>query len=412
MTVRVVLVDPMSSGMDLAQAFRERGVEPFHVYQRHMTGHCELDPAPGGKLLHESVSETCTVLKDLGAQAVLAGSETGVPLADELAAGLGLPHNTPRLAPARASKLEEVRALWAAGVPCARTEEVVDPAGLDAVLARFDRYPLVVKPVASAGSDGLAICAGPDEVRAAVEGLLGHRNAVGSINDSVLVQEHLAGPQFIVNTVSVGGRHVLWNVELHHFEEVGGKPIARHTISRRELDVADRGVVDYCLRCLDALGLENGAGHTEIRLTDRGPRLIEVNFRLMGPCLPADIWVPALGSSHATLFAESVLGTPGYQERANGPYTPPDRHLGAVFMRAGGSGRVLGMPGLERIRRLATFRAFARLPRLGTEISNPLMTTGSGGMAYFTDPDVGAVLADIARVHDLVDSGQLYAMSG
>ncbi len=59
----------------------------------------EADAAPGGKLLHVSFSETCTALKQYGADAVVAGSEFGVTFAEELAAALGLPHNTLELAP-------------------------------------------------------------------------------------------------------------------------------------------------------------------------------------------------------------------------------------------------------------------------------------------------------------------------
>ncbi|MGH3622965.1 MAG: ATP-grasp domain-containing protein [Sciscionella sp.] len=412
MTVQVALVDPFSSGLSLIEAFRERGVEPFHVYQQFLAEAYELDPGPGGKLLHENFSATCTALKEYGAEAVLAASETGVGLADELAAALGLPHNVPELAAARTSKLEEARALQAAGVPFARTEEICGQDDLRRVLGLFDRFPVVVKPVASAGSDGVVICADAEAARRAVEGLLGHRNAVGAVNDSVLLQEHLDGQQYILNTVTVDGQHVISDVLVSRFDEVDGKPIFRHKISRRELDATDRTVVDYGLCCLDAVGLVNGAGHTEIRLTDRGPLLIEVNFRLMGPILPADVYVPALGHSHATLFADAVLGRPVFRRHAARGYPVPKKFFAFVFMRAHDSGLVLGMPGLDEVRRLDTFHSFTKLPRLGAEIRNPLMTTGSGGIAYFVSPDAEAILADMDRVHELEDTGRLYSMSG
>ncbi|MGW5969533.1 ATP-grasp domain-containing protein [Streptomyces sp. NPDC055186] len=410
--MKVVVVDPVSSGKDLDQALRERGIEPFHVYSRFLEDAHASDPAPGGKLLHTSLETTGRVLKEYGAQAVVAGSETGVVPADELATALGLPHHVPRLAAARAGKLAEARALEAAGVPFARTEEVGDTAELPEVLGRFGGWPVVVKPVASAGSDGLAICTSATEVEEAVAGLLGRDNAVGGKNDTVLLQEYLDGPQYFLNTVSWGGRHAVSDLMTSRFDEVDGKPVLRHMTSVPGVDDDARAVVDYGLRCLDAVGLANGAGHTEIRLTARGPVLVEVNFRIIGPCVPADVYVPTLGHSQATLLADAVLGATDFPERAGRPLAPQPRVVGCVFLRAHDHGTVLGLPGLDAIRRLETFHSFAKLPGLGTRIHHPLLTTGSGGLAYFTGPTPEDVEADMARVHVLEDTERLYAMSG
>lgn len=410
--MKLVLVEPFSAGLSLVDAFRERGIEPFHVYTPLLTAEYERDPAPGGKLLHDTFATTCAALKEFGAEAVVAASETGVELADELAVALGLPHNVPALAAARTSKLAESHALAAAGVPHTRTAQVSDPDDVTDVVRGFDRFPVVVKPVASAGSDGITVCADVDQVRRAVSGLLGSRSAVGAINESVLVQEYLDGVQYALNTVTVDGHHVVSDVFVSRFDEVEGKPISRHKISRRALSEDDEAVVRYGLRCLDAVGLVNGAGHTEIRLTERGPLLVEVNFRLMGPTLPADVYVPALGHSHATLFADAVLGRRVFADRAEFGYPVPKKHVGFVLLRAHAGGLVTGMPGLEEIRLLATFHSFVKLPRLGTEIKNPLMTTGSGGVAYFAGPEPDVVLADMNVVHELEDAGRLYAMSG
>jgi hypothetical protein len=408
--MKVVLVDPVSSGTSLAEAFRERGVQPFHVYQPELRHAFDADPAPGGKLLHGSFGDTCAALKQRGTEAVLAGSEAGVTLAEELAAALGLPHNTLELAPARRDKLLMARALEAAGVAAAHTEAVTGEAELAAALRRFGSYPVVVKPATSAGSDGLAICDTADEVRAACRALLGQANLLGLRNDVVLLQEYLDGPQYVLDTVSVGGRHLISELLLLRFDEIAGKPVQRHDILRRELDENDRQVVEYGLRCLDALGVTDGAGHTEIRLTDRGPLLVEVNSRLHGPVLPADPYLSALGHSHATLLADSVLDVPACEAYADRGYAPP-RSIGFVFMRTQGSGTVRSMPGLDRIRRLPTFHSFAKLPELGTEVRDPLLTTGNAGLAYFVGPDADAILADIEQLHVLEDNGLLYEMS-
>ena len=243
----------------------------------------------------------------------------------------------------------------------------------------------------------------------AVRGLLGRANLLGRRNDVVVLQEYLAGPHYILDTVSVAGRHVVSDVLTVRFDEVEGRPIQRHKTLKVALDPKDRAVVAYGLRCLDALGVSDGAAHTEIRLTDAGPRLIEVNCRLMGPILPSDPYLAALGHSQATLFADAVLKKAPFEELAARPYAPR-RPFAVVFLRAQGAGTVRAMPGLDVIRRLPTFRSFAKLPSLGTEIKDPLLTTGTAGLAYFVGTDAEAVLADVDRVHALEDSGLLYDM--
>ncbi len=80
-------------------------------------------------------------------------------------------------------------------------------------------------------------------------------------------------------------------------------------------------------------------------------------------------------------------------------------------MRTRGAGTVRSMPGLDRVRRLPTFHSFAKLPVLGTEIKDPLLTTGNAGLAYFVGPDADAIMADIDQLHALEDDGLLYEMS-
>ncbi|MGW1752417.1 ATP-grasp domain-containing protein [Streptomyces sp. NPDC002092] len=406
---KIVIVDPVSSGASLAEAFRERGVETFHVYQPELEAAFASDPPPGGKLLHTGFGPTLSALRRYGPDAVLAGSEVGVTLADALAAALGLPHNAVDLARARRDKFAMAQALRRAGVPHAATAAVSGEGELETALPRFVHYPVVVKPAASAGSDGLAICDTEAQVYEAVRGLLGRANLLGRRNDVVVLQEYLAGPHYILDTVSVAGRHVVSDVLTVRFDEVEGRPIQRHKTLKVALDPKDRAVVAYGLRCLDALGVSDGAAHTEIRLTDAGPRLIEVNCRLMGPILPSDPYLAALGHSQATLFADAVLKKAPFEELAARPYAPR-RPFAVVFLRAQGAGTVRAMPGLDVIRRLPTFRSFAKLPSLGTEIKDPLLTTGTAGLAYFVGTDAAAVLADVDRVHALEDSGLLYEM--
>src|SRR5207253_3054620 len=64
-----------------------------------------FDPATLRQMLtrHDEIAETIAALRDLGVEHVIAGSERGVELADELNEALALPGNGTRLSAARQS---------------------------------------------------------------------------------------------------------------------------------------------------------------------------------------------------------------------------------------------------------------------------------------------------------------------
>ena len=68
---------------------------------------------------------------------------------------------------------------------------------------------LVVKPIDSAGSDGVTLCETVGAARAAVAKLVGATNALGIKNEAVLVQEWLRGDEYVIDGVSRAGTHIL-----------------------------------------------------------------------------------------------------------------------------------------------------------------------------------------------------------
>jgi biotin carboxylase len=62
-------------------------------------------------------------------------------------------------------------------------------------------WPIVIKPLNSAASDGVTICESIDEVKTAIEKILNQENRLGIKNEEILAQEFLNGTQYFVNTV-------------------------------------------------------------------------------------------------------------------------------------------------------------------------------------------------------------------
>ncbi|WP_407562924.1 ATP-grasp domain-containing protein [Streptomyces sp. 184] len=148
--------------------------------------------------------------------------------------------------------------------------------------------PIIVKPVRESGSLGVFHVrdrAGVDDVAARFRSLDGAWTArdlsdAGSF-DEFLMEEYLDGPEISVETLSFAGRHVVVAVTDKEtagtgFVEVGhAQPSAAPADTLREVV---RLVADF----LDAVGLRDGPGHTEVKLTSRGPRIVESHNRVGG----------------------------------------------------------------------------------------------------------------------------------
>lgn len=401
----IVLVNPVSSGAALAAAFDEGGSTHLRLY----TSEFAPDRVGERVLVHRDLDTTVDRLSGFGVRHVVAASEFGVALADELAQRLRVGGNDPRTAAARRDKFLMSQVLRRAGVPVGRSSLVGSRDELDAELAGM-AFPVVVKPVNGAGSDGCRVCRDHSEAVRALGATLGVRNLMGLPNDALLVQEYLRGPQLIVNTVSQGGRHLLADYYRCRIDEPDGAPVYRHIVSPGSLDDDDEEIVAYVGRCLDALGVGEGAAHTEVRRTEAGPRVVEVNSRVMGPCLAPDPYFAALGFTHQHLTAERYLAPDRFATRFGSSYRPR-RLLAKVFLRAHREGVITGIPGLPVLRDLPGMHTIVGLPAVGTRVRDRLLTTGACGIAFLVADEEAQLTRSLDLLHGLEDTGGLYAVA-
>ena len=230
----------------------------------------------------EAVRRACA---ELGGPvvAVTSSSEYFVATASEVARALGLPHPDPAAVRACRDKASQRSILRAAGVGCPDFAAAGSVA--EAVLAATRiGFPVVVKPTAGSGSVGVRRCADAEQVRAAAEAVLDADPAALGLppQSAVLVEQYLHGPEFSVETlddqvVGVTGKHL--GPEPYFVETGHDFPALVAAEDRRELG-------EVAVAALRALGLGWGPAHTELRWSDDGIRVIEVNPRLAGGMIP------------------------------------------------------------------------------------------------------------------------------
>ncbi|MFD5496349.1 ATP-grasp domain-containing protein [Streptomyces sp. NPDC001812] len=293
---------------------------------------CDFDDEAG---LRRLVRETA-LAHDVAHVLHLGRETTMLPVAEE-AHALGLAPNPPQ-AVRRLNDKAALRELLAGhGLSPVRCVALDSPAQAAAALAEFG-YPAVVKPAGLAGSTGVRLVQDRGELDrwAAQLAALGH-------DGPVLVEEYLRGPEYSVETLSAGGRHQVVGITAKRttpaplFVETGQlfpAPLPSGTAAAVEKEV---------LALLDAAGHRFGPAHTEVILTDDGPRIVESQARLGGDRIPALIRIATGFDIEAALF-DLLAG------RAAAP--GPAVRSGAIRFFQFEPGTVESVDGLDAVRAL------------------------------------------------------------
>ncbi len=315
----VAIVDPYDAGSMLAPAFADHGVEAVMVQSTSAIPSAEaasFDPANFSNVLpwYDDIAQTVAALRDLHVDHVIAGSERGVMLADRLSEALDLAGNGTRLSEARRDKARMIEEVGARGI---RVPRQIESGKLHDIMAWIDedgRWPVVLKPRWSKGSEGVRLCASREEVSRAFHAVHDHVDQMGFRNDTVLAQEFLAGREFVIDTVSHDGRHrlaALWiyGKPVPGFESIG-------LLSTKELLPSEGPLADmlfaFAVRVLDALEIRHGAGHCEVIVDVEGPALVEIGARLHGGP-PAHLMSrAAIGTSQLDLLVQSCIDPSGF----------------------------------------------------------------------------------------------------
>lgn len=362
-TRHVVLVDTYASiGTELAQEFRRAGYTPVRLQSgaevplalRGLPDHYPYDV----DIVHcGDLSVTLSALSPFRPVAVVAGTEPGVELADALSEAFhpitGAPTNGTALSPARRDKYLMIERIKEQGLRGARQILVQD----EGQLRNWHNEvggTIVLKPLRSAGSDGVSWCRNPDDAVRAFRRLNGRKNALAQSNDGVVAQEYLIGTEYIVNTVSCNGTHEVCDIWETHRINANGVPDLLVTSRLLPADGATQDeLVAYAFAVLDALGIAHGAAHVEIKMTAYGPCLIEVGARVSGGNLPATARL-ATGQSQIEWMVDAYVQPEQFARRTGRPYRL-HQQVARTALVAPRSGTLLSYESLERVKELESF---------------------------------------------------------
>ncbi|MEU2829536.1 ATP-grasp domain-containing protein [Streptomyces lavendulae] len=265
------------------------------------------------------------------------GSERSMAPVVAEAEALGLSPNTAASVRLLNDKHAMRGLLNAAGVSVVRVREAAGLAEVEPVLAEFG-LPAVVKPTNSAGSRGVAL------VRTAADlAEWAERVKAAGIEGPFIVEEFLRGPEFSVETLSVGGAHQVVGITA---KQTSGPPgfVETGHVHPAPLDPADAQAIRSTVTALlDLSGFAFGPAHTEVILTPAGPRVVESQARLGGDRIPLLVEVATGFDLEAAIFR----GLAGEDVRAPAAH----RYASVGFFRLP-AGRLESVEGVDALKAL------------------------------------------------------------
>jgi hypothetical protein len=348
-----------------------------------------------------SEEESVAAVKGVRPDGIVAYADPQIATASVLADHLGLDYFDRVVAARLLDKVTQRGALAAGGVAVPRCVEVPPHpslADIDA-LAEDICFPVVLKPRHGAASKNTHLAADAAQLRTLVSQL-----PDGSADEDMVVEEFIADPQvhpssWFGDYVSV--ESVVGAGRVSHLAITGRLPGAkpfRETGLIIPSDFSQRlcsSILEVASDAIMALGIRTGCLHTEIKVTDDGPRVIEVNGRIGGFVAP----VLALASPGVDFFELSQRVALGQKVAIADLLPTPEVGYVTVGQPPIGAHRVVSVAGLDKVSAYPGVDSVSLNRRPGAEVDWRL---GSHEYVYAVlgrAPDYDAVRA----LQDFVD---------
>jgi biotin carboxylase len=308
--------------------------------------------------------------------------EPGMMLAAKLREALGLPGLDVAHTVRFRDKEEMKRRLDQAGIRTPRHARAASDREVEEAAERIG-FPLVVKPIAGAGS---ADTHRVDD-RAELARILPQLRHVRELS----VEEYIDGEEYTFDTISADERILYWNTSWYRPRPLIGRTvewISPQTVALRDAERPDLAAgQEMGRRVLDALGFRTGFTHMEWFLTSRGEAVFgEIAARPPG-ARSVDLMNYSCDFDAFAAWGEAVCR--GHLSQ------PIERRYNAivVFKRARGQGRIERIEGLERL--VARYRPYVMcvdLLPVGSPRRDWKQTLLSDGFVIVRHPDLDAAL--------------------
>ena len=317
-----------------------------------------------------SEEQAATAVKELRPQGIVAYADAQIATAAALGEILGLDYYDRVVSERLLDKVTQRKALGDRGLPvphCMELPRHPTPEDVDA-LAAVVNFPAVLKPRHGAASRDTHLAADATQLRVLVAQLPDSGAGMDMVVEEFMADpsEHPSswfGDYVSVESVVAAGR-------VSHLAVTGRLPGAKPFRETGLIIPSDYApslldaILEVASESITALAIRTGCLHTEIKVTDAGPRVIEVNGRIGGFVAP----VLALASPGVDFFEISqraALGEPVHFEEL---VPTPEVGYVTVGQPPIGVTRVVSVSGLDKVANYPGVDSVALNRRPGAEV--------------------------------------------
>lgn len=163
----------------------------------------------------------------------------------------------------------------------------------------------IVKPSDNSGSRGIFKVSDYEEAKLAYE-----YSRKYSRNGQVLVEEYMIGKEVSVETFTINGAT---NILAITDKETTGSPYFVETghlqPSQQSIDNIHK-IEDIARRAVEAIGIYNGPSHVEVKLTNEGPKIVEIGARMGGDFITTHLLPLSTGINMVKATINLAVGEP------------------------------------------------------------------------------------------------------
>ncbi len=216
---------------------------------------------------------------------------------------LGLTCNSTKYTGIQTNKYSMRKAMAAKGIPCPKFLLADSDTDFMSALSNF-KFPIIIKPTDRSGSRNIMKLESFEGVEQAVR-----EACETSFEHKAIIEEYLYGDEYSMETISYQGKHNLLAVTKKF---TTGAPNFIETGHKQPSGLSDEIIEkakNTIFSALDALHIENSAGHSEFRVDEQGNiNIIEIGARMGGDCIGSDLVCLSTGNDFIKMVIDVACG--------------------------------------------------------------------------------------------------------
>ena len=205
-------------------------------------------------------------------------------------------------------------------------------------------YPCIMKPTDNAGSHGVVLAHGFEDLLQSYD-----YSRASARHGRVIIEEYLQGDEVSVEVMVVDGKVNILQITdklttgAPHFVEMGHSQPSRHPFETQQ------AIKELAIQACKAVGIDQGPAHVEMMVTKRGPVMIELGARMGGDNITTSLVPLSTGVDMVKATIDVAMG--------NQPDIEPCLHCGsAIRYIAAPEGIIKSIAGIDEAKMLQGVR--------------------------------------------------------